>query len=153
MTLKTILMVRTERSPDGTFGSFDVDGLKFASGEDDWFNGRKDPNGSCIPAGRYTIRRRWSPKHKCEVFGVVDVPGFQDVEIHAGNTEEDTLGCILLGTRLGQIEVPDEDDPLRGRKLKRGVVNSRIAIAKFMELMHAEDEAILDISWLSGVLP
>lgn len=60
-----------------------------------------------IPAGEYPLDlRRFGGFHARynERFGfhigmieIVGVPGFSDVLIHCGNTDEDTRGCILLG--------------------------------------------------------
>jgi hypothetical protein len=45
----------------------------------------------------------WSPKHGCDVPHALDVPGFQNIEIHVGNRPADTDGCVLVGT---QRDVP-----------------------------------------------
>ena len=67
-------------------------------------NEAKVPGRTAIPAGRYRIVMRQSPK-----FGVVpellDVPGFTDILIHAGNTDADTQGCLLVGRERGPDRV------------------------------------------------
>ena len=61
-------------------------------------NEGKIPGATAIPDGRYRIIMRQSPK-----FGYVpellNVPGYTDVLIHAGNSDKDTAGCILVGRR------------------------------------------------------
>jgi hypothetical protein len=53
-------------------------------------------NVSCIPAGRYRCRKLRSPKFG-STYEICDVPGRTHVLFHAGNTIEDTAGCILVG--------------------------------------------------------
>src|SRR4051794_23570794 len=51
---------------------------------------------SCIPAGTYLCKLRFSPKHKRDVYQVQDVPDRDNVEIHIGNTVDDTEGCVIV---------------------------------------------------------
>lgn len=69
----------------------------------DW----KVPGDTCIPIGRYRIERRWSARAGHMVLGLLDVPGFSDIEIHSGNTTTDTRGCILPGLVRRQSGVGD----------------------------------------------
>ncbi len=58
-------------------------------------------NISCIPTGTYPVKIWESPKFgKC--FLVENVPDRSSILIHAGNTKDDTQGCILIGTRFNQ---------------------------------------------------
>lgn len=64
----------------------------------------KVPKETAIPAGRYRVMRTWSNRfHEKTDDGkmmlVCDVPGFQGIRIHPGNTEVDTDGCLLPGTQ------------------------------------------------------
>lgn len=54
---------------------------------------------TAIPTGTYRIALLWSDKHEQIVPWILDVPGFQAIEIHVGNTPTDTDGCVLPGTR------------------------------------------------------
>ena len=54
---------------------------------------------TCIPYGRFPVRKRWSAKHGRHLYGIFDVDGFQNIEFHSGNYPKDTLGCVLLGTK------------------------------------------------------
>ena len=65
---------------------------------------------TAIPTGRYRVELRVSPKFKdrpwAKPFGglvpwIKDVPGFEDVLLHVGNTPNDTEGCVLVGMVKG----------------------------------------------------
>jgi hypothetical protein len=52
---------------------------------------------TAIPAGIYTIDLEYSGRFGSNTLTLLNVPGFEYIRMHAGNTEEDTEGCILLG--------------------------------------------------------
>lgn len=52
---------------------------------------------TAIPTGTYRIRVTESPKFKRELIELVDVPAFNGIRLHRGNTVQDTEGCILPG--------------------------------------------------------
>ena len=52
-----------------------------------------------IPPGVYKVIFYNSPAHKCLVPMLEGVPGRSYIEIHWGNWEKDSKGCILVGTR------------------------------------------------------
>lgn len=60
---------------------------------------------TAIPTGRYRVRCTWSPKFKQTLPEVFSVKGFSGIRIHAGNTAQDTAGCILVGrnTAVGRL--------------------------------------------------
>lgn len=91
------------------------------------------PNLSCIPAGRYDVSVRTSPKYG-DVYHVKNVPGRTYILLHHGNFGGDqtqglrthTAGCILLGSRVGRLYG------------QQAVLASRTARRKFETLMDFE---------------
>ena len=59
---------------------------------------RKKAGRTAIPEGRYPLVVAYSPKFRRWLPTLVGVPGFKGIRIHTGNTENDTRGCILVGT-------------------------------------------------------
>lgn len=53
---------------------------------------------TAIPLGRYGIEVTYSPKFKRMMPLIKDVPNFDGIRIHAGNTVADTDGCPMVGT-------------------------------------------------------
>ena len=86
--------------PSGSFrGGYFCDTLE-PTWRDYRHGGRKIKGRSAIPEGRYPVVITWSPKMKQWLPLLVNVPMFSGIRIHAGNTAEDTQGCILVGQNL-----------------------------------------------------
>lgn len=52
---------------------------------------------TCIPFGTYDVEVTLSSRFKRMLPLLLNVPEFDGIRIHSGNTAEDTLGCILVG--------------------------------------------------------
>jgi hypothetical protein len=82
-----LILRRQIASPKSTVGHLSVDN------QDEFWT----LEARAIPAGTYDVCIRYSPKHKRLIPHVENVPGFADIEIHAGDKAADTEGCILIG--------------------------------------------------------
>ena len=52
---------------------------------------------TAIPYGRYQVVVTMSPKFKRKLPRLLNVPNFEGILIHRGNTDKDSAGCLLLG--------------------------------------------------------
>lgn len=64
---------------------------------------------TAIPRGTYNAELYWWAKHRNWYPWVKNVPGYTGILIHGGATENNTSGCILVGTRQGDIIVKSSE--------------------------------------------
>jgi hypothetical protein len=60
---------------------------------------------TAISKGRYEIIISWSNRFKSFMPLLLNVPNFEGIRIHAGNTAKDTLGCILVGKNRSENQI------------------------------------------------
>lgn len=125
LTLKRIALRSTY-----TIGRLYVDGNYFCDTLEDavrdlnkngkFDNGEKKVYGkTAIPYGTYEIKWTYSPRFKKYTPQLMNVPSFEGIRIHSGNSSTDTEGCLLLGEN----------------KKVGMVLNSRATINKFYPLI------------------
>lgn len=64
---------------------------------------------TCIPFGTYKVIINMSPKYGRLMPRLLDVPHFEGILIHSGNTEQDSAGCVICGKRSGQKVINSRD--------------------------------------------
>jgi len=92
---------------DSTGGICFVNGEKFGYSCEDETREVKVMHETCIPPGKYELRirdaggmnERYKKKYGFHkgMLHLLNVPGFEWIYIHVGNTDDDTSGCILIG--------------------------------------------------------
>ena len=107
-------LTRTAKRKDYTIGALNIDDEYFCDTlEPTWRDlgpgrpGHKIAGRTAIPDGRYPVVVTWSPKFKKWLPLLLHVPQFEGIRIHAGNTPDDTEGCILVGLRVKPGKVLD----------------------------------------------
>ena len=125
LTLKRIALRQTY-----TIGKLYIDDVYFCDTIEDTVrdinkNGKFD-NGekklhskTAIPYGTYEIKWTYSPRFKKYTPQLMNVPSFEGIRIHSGNTSADTEGCLILGEN----------------KQVGKVLNSRATINKFYPII------------------
>lgn len=58
---------------------------------------------TAIPCGRYPVILDYSPKYSKLMPHILDVPYFTGIRIHCGNSDEDSLGCIIVGEYVSGV--------------------------------------------------
>lgn len=99
---------QVEVSPEWTWGKLYVDNTYECYTLEDQAQVKKVMHETRIPSGTYKIKLRefggHHDKYKVKfpdfhkgMLWLQDVPGFHDILIHIGNTDDDSSGCILVG--------------------------------------------------------
>ena len=125
LTLKRIAL-----RPTYTIGKLYIDDVYFCDTIEDtvrdinknckFDNGEKKIHSkTAIPYGIYEIKWTYSPRFKKYTPQLMNVPSFEGIRIHSGNTSADTEGCLILGEN----------------KQVGKVLNSRATINKFYPII------------------
>lgn len=112
-----------------TIGKLYIDGEFFADTLEDPVREEKIYGQTAIPKGTYKVTITLSPRFRRWLPLLHDVPNFEGVRIHRGNTPEDTHGCILVGQN----------------KIKGQVVNSAYTEIELMKRLKGEKDITIEI--------
>lgn len=97
--MKLTLKRKTEIK-DTVLGELYIDDKFFCYTLEDKIRDVKIKHHTCISPGEYKIALTMSQRFKTILPLLLNVPNFEGIRIHAGNTIEDTSGCILVGTAI-----------------------------------------------------
>lgn len=122
-------VTRKEFSKKSTIGELSIDGEFFCYTLEDVLRDVKIYGETCIPYGRYKVIINKSARFGIMMPLLIDVPGFEGVRIHAGNTDADTHGCILVGVT----------------KSKDFIGSSRVAFNALMKKLDGQNNIYLTI--------
>ena len=111
MVTLELKLVRRELNYKRTIGDLYIDGEKFCNTLEDTVRepGVKVPGATAIPSGRYEVRLTYSNRFRQVMPQLMNVPMFDGIRIHSGNTEADTEGCLLVGRQDGQKVIDSRD--------------------------------------------
>ena len=109
-------VVRTQFGTDATNGLLFVNGLFECYTLEDQYQAVKVMHETCIPEGTYDIKFRtvggfhekYKKKYGNSHYGMLhlqDVPNFTYILIHAGNTDEHTSGCLIVGESQQDLDI------------------------------------------------
>lgn len=96
-----------ELAVDGAFECFTLEDVVRADPNPDTPNNEAKVYGeTAIPGGglMYPVVLVDSPAFGPDTIAVFGVPGYSDIRIHGGNGPEHTLGCILVGQALMEMQ-------------------------------------------------
>ena len=118
-----LTLSRNVLSDNFTLGELSIDGQHFCyTVEDAVRNGEKVHGKTAIPYGRYKVILNMSNRFQKIMPLLLDVPQFEGVRIHSGNTALDTEGCLIVGMV----------------RTENGVGMSRVAFQKLMDKLSKE---------------
>ena len=87
---------------------------------------------TAIPTGTYSLIIDYSNRFKRRMAHILNVPGYEGIRIHTGNTAKDSLGCIIVGKNkvVGKVVESkityDKLFPLLEKAYKEGKINITI---------------------------
>jgi hypothetical protein len=90
-------LVRTDLTSQSTVGELYVDGKFECYTLEDVVRPVKIKGMTAIPAGAYEVVISHSARFQRLLPLLLNVPNFDGIRIHAGNTAADTEGCLLVG--------------------------------------------------------
>ena len=97
--MKLTLQRKTEIG-DTVLGELSINNKFFCYTLEDKIRDVKIKHKTCISPGTYEVILNLSTRFKVILPLLLNVPNFEGIRIHPGNTKEDTSGCILVGSAI-----------------------------------------------------
>lgn len=104
-----IQLKRIAKKETYTIGKLYIDGVYFCDTIEDKDRGlnqamsindikkKKVYGETAIPTGTYKLVIDYSNRFKKNMAHILNVPGYEGIRIHTGNSAKDSLGCIIVG--------------------------------------------------------
>lgn len=92
-----MLLKRIKEINNATLGELYINNKFVCYTLEDRVRSEKIKHETAIPSGTYNLIINQSVRFKKKLPLLLNVPNFTGIRIHAGNTIEDTSGCILVG--------------------------------------------------------
>lgn len=124
-----IVVVRDTFTENSTIGKMLIDGAFFCYTLEDTIRDTKIAGETAIPYGTYKVIVNMSNRFKRLMPLLLNVPNFEGVRIHNGNTKEHTHGCILVGAT----------------KSKDFIGDSKTTFTKLMKKLEGQKDITLEI--------
>ena len=136
-----LVLKRTAKRPTYTIGNLYIDGEFLCNTLEDADRGLRQNmhlseiqrikvmHETAIPTGTYKVIVNMSPRFGRLLPRLLDVPGFEGILIHRGNTDKDTSGCILVGEN----------------KAVGKVINSTPYELKLVEMLKNETDVTIEV--------
>ena len=139
-----ILLKRIAKKETYTIGKLYIDDVYFCDTIEDKDRGlnqgmpindikkKKVYGETAIPTGTYSLVIDYSSRFKRRMAHILNVPGYEGIRIHTGNTAKDSLGCIIVGKNkvVGKVVESkityDKLFPLLEKAYKKGKINITI---------------------------
>lgn len=103
--MATFLLQRKWATDKSTIGELSLDGKVMCFILEDVVRPEKIKGKTAIPAGNYKIIITPSSRFKRDLPLLLNVPNYEGIRIHPGNTAADTEGCLLPGIERSMDKV------------------------------------------------
>ena len=138
--MKTVILRQIDFRIDGIFGEFMTEELvEICKTLEHGYENSRGEIVSKIKPGVYICKLEWSDRFKMKLYELKDVPGHQEIKIHAANIDDQLEGCVAPGLNYG--EWTDGS---------RCVTQSKKALKKFMEAMGGDEQIKLVVESMNS---
>ncbi len=139
-----IQLKRIAKKETYTIGKLYIDGVYFCDTIEDKDRGlnqamsindikkKKVYEETAIPTGTYKLVIDYSNRFKKNMAHILNVPGYEGIRIHTGNSAKDSLGCIIVGKNKVVGKVVESRDtynqlfPILQKAFKEGEIKITI---------------------------
>lgn len=133
-------LVRNAPEQGAMTGSLFVNDQLFSNTIEDEPRKRKEMHKTAIPSGTYEVVISWSNRFKMYMPLLLNVPYFQGIRIHSGNTTEDTSGCILVGQYQSDKMIIKSRDTFKALMVRLRAVENKEKIFIEIEGGYTKDQ-------------